>query len=106
MADSVVCRDSNQNDIEPGDILQFQRKGFFHYAVYIGDGMVVHQTKDQGVLKQSLGDVIQQCSFYIDNSLDLEISPKTRKQIVKDALSRVGRKGYDILTSNCEHFAT
>ncbi|XP_067655805.1 phospholipase A and acyltransferase 4-like [Haliotis asinina] len=106
MADAVVYRDSNQDDIQPGDLLKFQRDGFFHFAVYIGDGMVVHQTKDEGVLKQRLRDVIQQCSFYIDNSLDIDIRPKSIPQIVKDALSKVGRQGYNLFSSNCEHFAT
>ncbi|XP_048242593.1 phospholipase A and acyltransferase 4-like [Haliotis rufescens] len=106
MADSVVCRDSNQDDIEKGYILKFQRGGFFHYAVYIGEGKVVHQTQDQGVLEQRLIEVIGQCSFYIDNSLDWKIRPMSPSQIVKRAIDKVGRKGYDPFTSNCEHFAT
>ena len=52
-----------------GDILRFY-SGYFHYAVYIGDGEIVHYNTDPrtsltkgeirvGIIKESLEDYLQ-----------------------------------------------
>ncbi|XP_046563919.1 uncharacterized protein LOC124272761, partial [Haliotis rubra] len=102
----VVYRDSKQDEIKEGDILKFYRRLFCHFAIYTGDGMVIHRTKDKEVVGEKLSDVIQQCSFYIDNRRDKEMRPKSKSRIVKNARSRLGEKDYEPFTNNCDHFAT
>lgn len=103
----------------PGDVLSVSRWGnlYEHFAVYIGQGVVVHYASDDGdwggdvqVRKSSLDD-------FVADSDDYRICrfPKTMpipgyhlysyKETVKRALSRLGETDYSLFSNNCEHFA-
>ncbi|XP_023263079.1 retinoic acid receptor responder protein 3-like [Seriola lalandi dorsalis] len=103
-----------------------------HWAVYVGDGYVVHlvnlgsdsfsssssspslskpQTKSKGckgkVKRQKLEVVADHCRWKVNNKLDNVRSPRPAQEIVEEALSLVGQDiFYDVTVRNCEHFAT
>ncbi|XP_067440086.1 phospholipase A and acyltransferase 4-like [Thunnus thynnus] len=109
---------------EPGDLIEFFREGYQHWAVYIGDGDVVHlvtpgiscsgvsstvsgASVGGQVQKEKLKDVVNGKDWRINNLLDHEQKPRPKKKIVKEALSMVGKAvEYSLTDRNCEHFAT
>ena len=83
-----------------------------HYAVYCGDGTVVHMCgadkSSAQICEQRFGDTeLKKQGFvqYHDESTGILSTGITFEQIVKRARSKVGQGGYDILFNNCEHFA-
>uniref|UniRef100_A0A672J3I2 LRAT domain-containing protein n=1 Tax=Salarias fasciatus TaxID=181472 RepID=A0A672J3I2_SALFA len=114
----------NQNP-EPGDLIEIFRGPYEHWAVYVGDGYVVHLTaasdvpgsssknlssvpnKNGLVYKEKLQDVVGTNMWRVNNILDNKYRPRPVDDIVKDACALVGIKvTYDVSSSNCEHFAT
>ncbi|RUS86147.1 hypothetical protein EGW08_006095, partial [Elysia chlorotica] len=113
--------------LEPGDLVKFQRCGYYHWAVYTGDGNVVHvteQTDREAASHKSLVSAsldlskvhISVQSFlavagsglaYKANDRDLDWSPLPGDEIVERAMNFVGIGDvrYNLLTCNCEHFA-
>lgn len=90
-----------------------------HHAVYVGGGLIVHFTGGAGtdtslaakaaarIKKESVSKIAD-----LANSAHafLEVVPRPqgaleRDQVVAKALTRVGDAGYNLLLSNCEHFA-
>ncbi|XP_005988962.1 phospholipase A and acyltransferase 4-like [Latimeria chalumnae] len=115
--------DWNSSNPEPGDLIEFDRNGYKHWAVYVGQGYVVHltgnlfsssggwssssQTSQAQVKKERLQDVVVNSRYRVKNKYDNLLSPKSPAIIVQDAESYVGMKvSYNILRTNCEHFAT
>ena len=94
-----------------GDVIYAQRNLYRHFGVYSGDGMVIHfADKKSGlgikanVVETSLdvfskGAKIHLCQF---TATELNFSPR---KTLKRARSRLGGKGFNIVTNNCEHFA-
>ena len=94
---------------------------FQHHGIDVGDGTVVHFTDgEQGVAGPTLGDGANAADFAVmrtsmsvitrdgadtvhviehQNSMD-------RDEVVRRAISRVGKRGYHLLFDNCEHFAS
>uniref|UniRef100_A0A671WPX6 LRAT domain-containing protein n=1 Tax=Sparus aurata TaxID=8175 RepID=A0A671WPX6_SPAAU len=114
---------SNQKP-EPGDLIEVFRVGYQHWAVYIGDGLVVHLVPPSEVAgagassvmsvaaqravgkKEKLSDVVGNDDWKVNNDLDEKYEPHQTDIIVKEALQLVGKKKpYDIVAWNCEHFA-
>lgn len=110
---------------EPGDLIEINRGSYQHWAVYIGDGFVVHLAPpsevpgagassmmsvlcDRAVVKkEELWDVIGTNKWCINNSLDDKYEPREVHQILRDAKKMVGAElPYCVFSSNCEHFAT
>ncbi|XP_022615703.1 HRAS-like suppressor 2 [Seriola dumerili] len=128
---------------ELGDLIEIFRMGvagvpiplldYQHWAVYVGDGYVVHlvnlgsdsfssspsspsspssskpQTKPTGckgkVKRQKLEVVADHCRWKVNNKLDNKRSPRPAHKIVEEALSLVGQDiFYDVTVQNCEHF--
>lgn len=120
------------SNIAPGCLLIFDRAGglYEHWAVYIGNGQVVHLTGGEATPRPSLSrmvgrvalgsmspcvqvsmlsDVIKRCSTVkVDDdrhqTLLKEVYPA--QAVVERALSMVGCPGYHVAFNNCEHFAT
>ncbi|XP_061577790.1 phospholipase A and acyltransferase 3-like isoform X2 [Cololabis saira] len=105
----------------PGDLIEIFRGAYNHWAVYVGDGYVVHFVTpglgsgssgvgggDVGiVLKQKLQDVVGKDDWKINNILDDKYSPRPAKDILRSAGSLVRTSlQYSLLHYNCEHFAT
>lgn len=110
---------------EPGDLIEIHRGSYQHWAVYIGDGFVVHLAPpsevpgagassmmsvlcDRAVVKkEELWDVIGTNKWCINNILDDKYEPREVHQILRDAKKMVGAElPYCVFRSNCEHFAT
>ncbi|XP_040904600.1 phospholipase A and acyltransferase 3-like [Toxotes jaculatrix] len=108
---------------ELGDLIEIFRGSYQHWAVYIGDGFVVHlappsETPGAGVnsmmsvltekalvKKEELWDVVGTNRWEINNNLDKEYEPRPVHIIVKEACALVGKElPYCVFRGNCEHF--
>ncbi|XP_030251454.1 phospholipase A and acyltransferase 4-like [Sparus aurata] len=110
---------------KPGDLIEIFRGTYEHWAVYVGDGYVVHLTAPPGdevpgiisdtlmsvptekamVRKEKLEEAVGDSTWMINNSLDKKYKPCSASIIVKEALMEVGKMmEYSIYSSNCEHF--
>uniref|UniRef100_A0A1A7WVT1 LRAT domain-containing protein n=1 Tax=Iconisemion striatum TaxID=60296 RepID=A0A1A7WVT1_9TELE len=114
--------DMDENEPEPGDLIEIFCGGYNHWAVYIGEGNVVHfvatagaagvstqPDKDQkgSVRKEKLEEVVGDSKWRINNYLDKEYPPGCKNDIIEKACNRVGSAPtYNLLRYNCEHFAT
>ncbi|ROL52298.1 HRAS-like suppressor 3 [Anabarilius grahami] len=111
--------------LESGDLIEIFRTGYQHWAVYVGDGYVIHlasasQHANAGassmmsvgqnkaiVKKAKLKDVVGNDKCRINNLLDGKCKPRSHQDILQDAKSFVGREvPYNLEKSNCEHFVT
>ncbi|XP_038139235.1 phospholipase A and acyltransferase 4-like isoform X2 [Cyprinodon tularosa] len=112
----------NGNEPKPGDLIEIFRNVYEHWAVYVGQGFVVHLLGPDGtlsssninlpigknnVLKQKLLEVVSTDCWTINNLLDHEKRPRPAEVIVSEANKLVGTtRPYNVLDYNCEHFAT
>lgn len=110
------------NELKPGDLVQYRRDLYSHWAVYAGHDKVIHlhgntegRFSGVGVLSSNFGlaevkidhfwDILQNSYAYRNNSRDSELTPLTSNEIVFRAYSKIGSDFYDLFTYNCEHFA-
>uniref|UniRef100_A0A3P9IWJ8 LRAT domain-containing protein n=1 Tax=Oryzias latipes TaxID=8090 RepID=A0A3P9IWJ8_ORYLA len=105
---------------KPGDLIEIIRGNYSHWAVYVGNGYVVHfgapsklniqmflLLLDGIVMKEKLEDVAGKDKWRVNNSLDKKYKPLPPDEIVKKACSLVGVSlKYHLTKYNCEHFAT
>ncbi|KAM9741588.1 phospholipase A and acyltransferase 3-like [Menidia menidia] len=110
---------------ERGDLIEVFRGSYQHWAVYVGDGFVVHlappsEGPGQGansmmsvltekalVKKEELWEMVGHDHWEINNSLDEKYEPRPAEVIVRDACALVGQElPYCVVRGNCEHFAT
>ncbi|NXH07786.1 HRSL1 enzyme, partial [Loxia leucoptera] len=108
---------------QPGDLIEIQRTFYDHWAVYVGDGFVIHVT-DEGaspilasstsvcagkakVKKELLREVVKNDNWRVNNKYDRSRTPRPVREIIRDAEQWIGREvTYDVLKKNCEHFVT
>ncbi|XP_059711456.1 phospholipase A and acyltransferase 1-like [Haemorhous mexicanus] len=108
---------------QPGDLIEIDRPGYQHWALYVGDGYVIHVT-DEGassislssssihakrakVKKQLLKVVVENHNWRVNNKYDCSFTPFPVKEIIRRAEQRIGMEvQYNVLTNNCEHFVT
>ncbi|XP_064522332.1 phospholipase A and acyltransferase 1-like isoform X2 [Pseudopipra pipra] len=114
-----------KRDAEPGDLIEIKRSGYQHWALYLGDGYVVHLTSaDEGirclsassdptlrkkakVKKQLLKEVVGNNDWEVNNKYDRSRTPLPVKEIIERAESCIGMEmTYNVLWENCEHFVT
>ncbi|XP_038139239.1 phospholipase A and acyltransferase 3-like [Cyprinodon tularosa] len=109
--------DKNGKEPKPGDMIEIFRDLYQHWAVYVGNGYVVHFSIEGGqsgsgtaagkkgsVRKGLLKDAGK---WKVNNYLDEEYEPRPSDEIVKKACSLVGSNlTYSLGSYNCEHFAT
>ncbi|CAL8268711.1 unnamed protein product [Boreogadus saida] len=110
---------------EPGDLIEIFRGSYQHWAVYIGDGFIVHLAppsevpgagansvmsvfcENALVKRAELWDVVGTDKWQINNTLDDQYEPRPADLVVQEALDSVGDKlPYCVFQMNCEHFAT
>lgn len=84
-----------------GDHLITGRLGYSHHGIYAGSGMVIAKTRD-GVGEFTLDEFSRGQGIDVIEHADRAFS---RAQTVERAKSRIGEKGYSLLSSNCEDFA-
>ncbi|KAM7376364.1 hypothetical protein PAMP_006105 [Pampus punctatissimus] len=115
------------DSLKPGDLIEFFRGTFEHWAVYIGGNEVVHLVPqgadddsvpfsslmtvlDSGiaeVMRHKIWEVARFDRYHVNNLLDDEYEPHERRIIVRDACRMVGRQlPYCVVSNNCEHFVT
>ncbi|XP_068596403.1 phospholipase A and acyltransferase 3-like isoform X2 [Brachionichthys hirsutus] len=103
---------------EVGDLIEIFRGSYQHWAVYVGDGFVVHMAapcpgsmmsvlvEKAIVKKEALWDVVGTDQWKINNGLDEKYEPRAAGVIVSEARALVGVElPYGVFSRNCEHFA-
>ncbi|XP_030426595.1 phospholipase A and acyltransferase 3-like [Gopherus evgoodei] len=109
----------------PGDLIEISRFGYKHWALYVGNGYVIHLAQpseyagagassimsvltDQAVVKRErLREVAGGDRYQVNNKYDGRCSPLPVSKILMEAESLVGQKmQYSITSENCEHFVT
>ncbi|XP_063077370.1 phospholipase A and acyltransferase 4-like [Engraulis encrasicolus] len=100
--------------LEPGDLVEIERGGFSHWAMFAGDNNLIHLTVDgEGKVTESNGTikkerfnaVVGECKWSKNNTKDREYKPRSLREILKDAEEWVGKTvRYSLITFNCEHF--
>ncbi|KAH3868346.1 hypothetical protein DPMN_031489 [Dreissena polymorpha] len=124
MAKQVVQHNRTVLDsLEAGDLVEFNRGFYSHWAVYKGSRKVIHLTGigNEGVNAIS-GSVFTICGqrfnkavVRVDDFWEVAGDSKAYKkssntrfspqEILKRAMDKIGEIGYNLLWSNCEHFA-
>lgn len=81
---------------------------YTHHGIDCGDGTVIHFTGEPGKKSDAAVAQTPMAEFALDSIVHLrEYSNKDDPQIVIDrAESKLGSKEYNLVTNNCEHFAT
>ncbi|NWT07559.1 HRSL1 enzyme, partial [Mionectes macconnelli] len=116
---------SGKQNPQPGDLIEINRGVYQHWALYMGDGYVIHLTaEDEGiprpsagsvailtrkakVKKQLLKDVVGSNNWQVNNKYDSFRTPLPVKEIIERAESYVDtERTYRLFYSNCEHFVT
>mmetsp|Transcript_89530 Transcript_89530/g.252266 ORF Transcript_89530/g.252266 Transcript_89530/m.252266 type:complete len:204 (+) Transcript_89530:50-661(+) len=95
-----------QLDFRPGDHIQRRRLGYDHHAIFLrwvtaSEADVVHHPRGKrlelrGKVRQEVKDV---------SKYTLVQRPSDPDTTLRRALSKVGEDGYNVFSSNCEHFA-
>ncbi|XP_039573164.1 phospholipase A and acyltransferase 1-like [Passer montanus] len=112
-------------DPRPGDLIEIDRPGYKHWAIYVGDGYVINVTPvDEGapslsvsttsiftrkakVKKQLLKEVVGNNKWRVNNKYDRSRTPFPVEEIIRRAELCIDREvPYNVLKSNCEHFVT
>ncbi|NWR25312.1 HRSL1 enzyme, partial [Emberiza fucata] len=112
-----------RSDPQPGDLIEIDRPGYQHWALYVGDEYVIHLT-DEGasslwhsssstgatrakVKKQLLKEVVKNDKWRVNNKYDHSHTPFRVEEIIQRAEHWIDKElTYDVLNSNCEHFVT
>uniref|UniRef100_G1Q5U4 LRAT domain-containing protein n=1 Tax=Myotis lucifugus TaxID=59463 RepID=G1Q5U4_MYOLU len=103
----------------PGDLIEILRFFYSHWALYVGDGYVIHlappgENSEAGthtalgvVNRQLLVEVLGNCSYKVNNHLDHLYKPRPIGEMLRSGKEMIGKKmEYSILSRNCEHFVT
>ncbi|XP_061438203.1 phospholipase A and acyltransferase 3-like isoform X2 [Rhineura floridana] len=122
---AVINVYTSQQQPRRGDMVQFQRSGYQHWGIYVGNGNVIHftlpdwdcvrqdviggQTLLATVQRDRLADVAGRDPYAVHNQFDGDgehppLDPDVIVQMAEDLLGL--QLPYNLLTSNCEHFAT
>ncbi|CAC5380346.1 PLA2G16 [Mytilus coruscus] len=129
----VPVREHNQtvlDNLEEGDLVEFPRgRVYSHWGVYIGNEEIIHLAGDEndgingnfdsGHLFTICGRHFNKANVKIDNFWDVVGTSKAKKnndkdkkckpfppnEIIERGMSRLGSIPYNVLWSNCEHFA-
>uniref|UniRef100_G1Q4S2 LRAT domain-containing protein n=1 Tax=Myotis lucifugus TaxID=59463 RepID=G1Q4S2_MYOLU len=104
---------------KPGDLIEIPRIGYSHWALYVGDGYVIHlappgENSEAGaptglgvVKRQLLVEVLGNCSYEVNNHLDHLYKPRPIHEMISSGKEMVGKKmEYSDLSRNSEHFVT
>ncbi|XP_053134575.1 phospholipase A and acyltransferase 3-like isoform X2 [Hemicordylus capensis] len=113
----------NLADLEPGDLIEIFRFGYQHWAIYVGNGYIIHlapPTEFAGagcaslmstltdkalVKKELLVAVVGKNRYRVNNKHDTKLPPLPTTKIIRRAEEMVGRElQYKVTSENCEHF--
>ncbi|NXS89544.1 HRSL1 enzyme, partial [Erpornis zantholeuca] len=110
-------------DPKPGDLIAIKRRGYQHWALYVGDGCVIHvtsrgersspfridSTEDGKVIvkKELLKNVVEDDKWSVNNKYDRSHDPLPVEEIIRRAEHWIDKEvPYNVLECNCEHFVT
>uniref|UniRef100_G1PY01 LRAT domain-containing protein n=1 Tax=Myotis lucifugus TaxID=59463 RepID=G1PY01_MYOLU len=104
---------------KPGDLIEISLIGSSHWALYVGDGYVIHlappgENSEAGaptslgvVKRQLLEEVVGNCSYEVNNHLDHLYKPRPIEEMLGSGKEMLGMEmEYSDLSRNCEHFVT
>ncbi|XP_070282517.1 phospholipase A and acyltransferase 3-like [Myotis yumanensis] len=113
----------SQDEPKPGDLIEIFRPGYQHWALYVGDGYVVHlgppgditgaalaklMSSGSGraiVKKELLSAVAGEDKYRVNNKHDRKHKPLDPSITVHRAEELVGQEmRYKLTSENCEHF--
>nr|XP_056709442.1 phospholipase A and acyltransferase 3-like [Euleptes europaea] len=115
----------SQVNPKPGDLIEISRPVYQHWAIYVGNGNVIHLAPesevpgagisslysivtDHGVVKEEpLWKVVGEDKCRINNKYDGRYTRLPIHKIISRAKAEVGRvMAYNVFSQNCEHFVT
>lgn len=101
-----------------GQVISVSRKipEYEHFGIYIGYGKVIDFSsdsifKENSIRERTLENFLEESQFFyfydfnIESNEFSEKDTSTPEETVNKAKSKLGDKGYNLLTNNCEHFA-
>ncbi|KAG1962582.1 phospholipase A and acyltransferase 3-like [Pimephales promelas] len=110
---------------EPGDLIEIFRGTYQHWAIYVGDGFVIHLAPPSEhaqagaysmmsvlcdkatVKKEELYEVVGNDKYRINNLLDDKYEPRAVCVILQEAERYLNQElPYCVFRGNCEHFVT
>jgi hypothetical protein len=113
----VEVKKTSQCEIKPGDVIWANRivhgKPYNHCGIYEGDGQVIHFAAPQGseisqenavVHRVTLENFANNCPVKIVDFPEEECF--CVEETINRAQQRIGERGYNFATNNCDHFAT
>ncbi|XP_063001771.1 phospholipase A and acyltransferase 3-like [Elgaria multicarinata webbii] len=114
-----------EDDLQPGDLIEIFRFGYEHWAIYVGNGYVIHLAPSceiagagfasfmsvvddkAWVKKELLRDVVGDNRYRVNNKHDDKYSVLPVAKVIREAERRVGQEcQYKLSSENCEHFVT
>ncbi|XP_054138420.1 phospholipase A and acyltransferase 1-like [Melozone crissalis] len=109
-----------RSDPQPGDLIEVDRPGYQHWALYMGDGYIIYVKSKAGafcemsirvrmakVMKELLKEVVGNHKWCVNSKYDNFYAPRPMEDILWSAEQWIGKEmTYDVLGSNCEHFMT
>ncbi|KAJ6609198.1 hypothetical protein lerEdw1_015243 [Lerista edwardsae] len=118
-------RPINLAGLQHGDLIEIFRFGYQHWAIYVGDGYVIHLAPpsefagagcaslmstltDKALVKKELLEVVVgKNRFRVNNKHDIKYPTLPIPKIVRRAEEMVGQElEYKVTSENCEHFVT
>uniref|UniRef100_A0A8C3XLB3 LRAT domain-containing protein n=1 Tax=Chelydra serpentina TaxID=8475 RepID=A0A8C3XLB3_CHESE len=94
-------------ELKPGDLIEIFRSCYQHWAIYVGDGKVVHLAPPCEHPMDGVASVLAALSdrAYVKRDRLEDVVRKDRYRIVRRAQELVGREmPYNLTSHNCEHF--
>ncbi|KAK4320383.1 hypothetical protein Pmani_008734 [Petrolisthes manimaculis] len=116
---------SHRGEVQPspGDLIEVYRSGYQHWALYVGNGHVIHLAPPCEVAGAGIGSlgsitcdgatiqkvelkaVVGGDSYRVNNQLDDKYEPLPVGNFIRAAELQVGRTiPYHLFTNNCEHW--
>ncbi|XP_072840166.1 phospholipase A and acyltransferase 3 [Pogona vitticeps] len=114
---------NEQEEIKPGDLIEIFRSCYQHWAIYVGEGKVVHLApecdrlangaasvlavlSDRAYVKKDwLEVVVRKDQYRVNNKHDPTHPPLPLSKILQRAEELVGKEmPYNLTSHNCEHF--
>uniref|UniRef100_U3K025 LRAT domain-containing protein n=1 Tax=Ficedula albicollis TaxID=59894 RepID=U3K025_FICAL len=115
----------DEDDPIPGDLIEIKREYYDHWALYVGDGYVIHVTpidensppmsagsvklvtRKVEVKKELLEETAGKDNWRVNNKYDPYRKPFPVEEIIRRAESQIGKVVlYQLFYQNCEHFVT
>jgi len=96
--------------LQPGDLLWVNRGLYHHCGIYEGEGQVIHFAAQEGSEINPENAIVHRTTFErFKKSCPVKVvdigNSFPPDETLRRARSRIGEKGYDLATNNCDHFA-